>query len=179
MTNLLYTYGKIHFYPSSGETLYFEQSGELEYNYFAYLNTGGRLTLQRCDYTGITTPPSIATFGLFGDCGISELSPGAPGGDTIQRGTPAYLNAKGVAKAAGYVSAAGVLSNAFGVTSVTKTATGTYTLQCSFAPLVALISALNGTVLATWSMPGSNTVVIYTRNASGTLVDSTFSFAIY
>jgi hypothetical protein len=165
---------------SGANTVKFVQLPGVSMTYFSYDSPGSSTSFYKTTFTGDVVPDEYS-FYLRPGAILAGVYAQAPGGGTIYRASEiGPINALGVARAAGRVDASGILiSSSFGVTSVTKTGTGTYSLQCGFTPGSALVSAANGTVSATWALSGSN-VLAYTRNnASGALVDCSFSFIIF
>jgi hypothetical protein len=135
----------------------------------------------RGDFSGITAQPSDVTYNLFGANQLSNITKGAPGGDTIKYGSPGYLNGQGVARAGGYVSSAGVLSLSFGITSATKMATGVYTVNVSTGFNFA-VATIYGNATTAYSITVGNSgsvITVRTFNNTGAAADVAFEIAIF
>jgi hypothetical protein len=172
--------GKISFVGSGDNQVSFVQVGNVTMQKFCELFYGEAF-FYKCASEGDAVP-SVATFDIVesGTIGGSarNLMPG--GGKTVYTSVSANIGAKGVARAAGYVSSAGVLSNSFGITSVTKTATGVYQIAHNFSQPLALVTTFGTTAPSDAIVDGGGTTTtVRTFNASGVATDISFNIAIF
>jgi hypothetical protein len=178
--SLMYLWGLVYFYPSTGNAIRFLQDGDLNYEYFCQFNTGGRLVLSRADYSGITTPPNVGTFLMHGSADLSQITSGAPGGDTVSRSMPAIINVQGVALAGGQILSNGSPANTFGVVSATVESAGVYlivTKQKTLTPVITAVGDSSHGFFASWNRDAlTQGIRVYTRDASGALAYAQFGF---
>lgn len=110
---------------------------------------------------------------------ICGLTTAFPGNGTISKAYPCDINAKGAARAAGQVSAAGVLVavRSFGIVSVTKTGTGVYQVTHNLAnPVVMITTFSNGQSTIAES---TNITTVSTFNAAGVATDLAFTIVVF
>jgi hypothetical protein len=96
---------------------------------------------------------------------------------------PGRIAAQGVARAAGHCTSDGVLSRSFGVTSVTKAATGRYlidhNLASGYTGSASVTDSTNNPGYAKFRTIAANQASVWTFNANGDLADISFSFQLF
>jgi hypothetical protein len=180
--SLFYVYGQVFLYPYNDDRINFIQDGELLYDTFVRFNSGGKVTFVRTDYSGITAQPATCTFYMYQSSDLSQIVAGAPGGDKVLFYHPAIINARGVARAAALVNADGSMgagTNGFGITSVTKIATGMYAVNHGLSSHVIPAIAPGNNFRAAFTRPDINTLNAYVYNNAGVLTDAPFALLLF
>jgi hypothetical protein len=176
---VLYARSVLKISGSSSHSPIFRQVVTPVFSYFAEAAMEGTITLYQCQYEGDVQPTESTLYFYAGGI-ITGSSPAEmPGGGTITYLGTSYLNAKGVARAAGQISSSGILTKSFGITSVTKTTTGVYEIVHNLSNPLPVVSQLSSVISHITADTANNTTTVKVFNASGAAADFGFSIAIF
>jgi hypothetical protein len=160
----------------------FTQIGSPVYIYFCKSGRMSVVLFTSPVFEGDAQPTSGYTCFLASGSGVYGLTSAFPGGGTVSMRDESRIPiaARGTARAGGQVAPDGALPKSFGITSVTKTATGIYQIVHNLTNTVVLVSVKSSAGMGSIVASGdNNTTTVRTFNASGALADTAFNIAIF